>query len=117
MATHFEQELDQLKQKLLTMAGHAETAVQRAVKALVDRDEKLARKVKEDDTILDQLEIEIDETGATSDLTSPSGESHREATEQVSDPGAASETESERAGRATNESLEAEANAAEPPVI
>jgi phosphate transport system protein len=61
MATHFEQELDELKQKLLTMAGHAETAVQRAVKALVDRDEKLARKVKEDDTVLDRLEIEIDD--------------------------------------------------------
>lgn len=61
MATHFEQELDHLKQKLLIMAGHAEGAVQRAVKALVDRDEKLARKVKEDDTILDQAEIEIDD--------------------------------------------------------
>ena len=61
MATHFEQELDELKQKLLTMAGHAETAVQRAVKALVDRDEKLARKVKEEDTVLDRLEIEIDD--------------------------------------------------------
>jgi len=61
MATHFEQELDELKQKLLTMAGHAETAVQRAVKALVDRDEKLARRVKEDDTVLDRLEIEIDD--------------------------------------------------------
>jgi phosphate transport system protein len=61
MATHFEQELDELKQKLLTMAGHAETAVQRAVKALVDRDEKLGRKVKEDDTVLDRLEIEIDD--------------------------------------------------------
>jgi len=61
MATHFEQELDELKQKLLTMAGHAETAVQRAVKALVDRDEKLGRKVKEEDTVLDRLEIEIDD--------------------------------------------------------
>ena len=55
MATHFEQELDELKQKLLFMAGHAETAVQRAVKALVDRDEKVARKVKEDDTVLDRF--------------------------------------------------------------
>jgi phosphate transport system protein len=61
MATHFEQELDELKQKLLTMAGHAEAAVQRAVKALVERDEELARKVKEDDSILDQFEIEIDD--------------------------------------------------------
>ena len=61
MATHFEQELDQLKQKLLTMAGHAEAAVQRALKALIDRDEELARNVQRDDTILDQLEIEVDE--------------------------------------------------------
>jgi phosphate transport system protein len=61
MATHFEQEIEQLKEKLLGMAGHAEAAVQRAVKALVDRDQKLARKVKEDDTILDQLEIDVDE--------------------------------------------------------
>jgi phosphate transport system protein len=61
MATHFEQELDQLKQKLLTMAGHAEAAVQRAIKALLDRDEDLARDVQRDDTILDDLEIEVDE--------------------------------------------------------
>jgi phosphate transport system protein len=61
MATHFEQEIEDLKEKLLTMAGHAEAAVQRAVKSLVERDDKLARKVKEDDTILDQFEIEIDE--------------------------------------------------------
>jgi phosphate transport system protein len=61
MATHFEQELDHLKEKLLAMAGHAEAAVQRAVRALIERDEKLAAKVKEDDAILDQFEIEVDE--------------------------------------------------------
>lgn len=61
MATHFEQEVDQLKQKLLAMARHAETAVQRAVQALVDRDEELARTVKENDSILDKFEIEIDD--------------------------------------------------------
>ena len=61
MATHFEQEIEDLKEKLLTMAGHAEAAVQRAVKALVERDERLARKVKQEDSILDQFEIEIDE--------------------------------------------------------
>ena len=61
MPTHFEQEIEQLKEKLLSMAGHAEAAVQRAVKALIGRDEKLARKVKEDDAILDQFEIDVDE--------------------------------------------------------
>jgi phosphate transport system protein len=61
MATHFEQELAALQEKLLTMASHAETAVQRAVSALIDRDENNAAKVKEDDTILDQFEIDVDE--------------------------------------------------------
>lgn len=62
MTLHFENELVSLKEKLLTMASHAESAVTRAIKALVERDDDLARQVKEDDSILDQLEIEIDET-------------------------------------------------------
>lgn len=61
MTIHFEQELVELKEKLLTMASHAEGSVTRAVKALVDRDDELARRVMEDDVIVDQLEIEIDE--------------------------------------------------------
>ena len=61
MSAHFEQALDDLKKKLLTMGSHAESAVTRAVKALVDREDALARQVKADDSILDQLEIEIDE--------------------------------------------------------
>ena len=50
-----------LKQKLLTMASHAATALAGAIKALVDRNDDLARKVIADDSILDQFEIEIDE--------------------------------------------------------
>lgn len=60
---HFEQELDALKQKLLAMAGHAESSVRNALRALVDRDENLARQVKQDDQLIDHLEIEIDEMG------------------------------------------------------
>ncbi len=43
------------------MAEHAEAAVRFAIKALLDRDDALARKMKEDDQVLDQLEIEVDE--------------------------------------------------------
>jgi phosphate transport system protein len=43
------------------MASHAEAAVNRAMRALVERDDDLARSVEADDTILDRLEIEIDE--------------------------------------------------------
>jgi phosphate transport system protein len=61
MTIHFENELAGLKEKLLIMASHAESAVAKAIKALVERDDELARRVMADDVIVDQLEIEIDE--------------------------------------------------------
>jgi phosphate transport system protein len=61
MTRQLEQELSELKQKLLSMGGHAEASVTRAVQALVDRDDELARQVKENDTIVDRHEIEVDE--------------------------------------------------------
>jgi phosphate transport system protein len=54
-------DLGELKQKLLTMASHAETAVNEALRALIERDYDLALRVKESDTIIDQLEVEIDD--------------------------------------------------------
>ena len=61
--THvFEQEMNELKEKLLTMASQAESATSRAVQALVERDDDLARRVQEDDAMLDRFEIEVDET-------------------------------------------------------
>jgi len=54
-------ELDVLKQKLLTMASHAETAVNEALQALAQRDHALALRVKENDRVIDQFEVEIDE--------------------------------------------------------
>jgi phosphate transport system protein len=59
--TNFDEELQLLKDKLLTMASHADTAVARAIRALVERDDELARRVEEDDNLLDQLEIKIDD--------------------------------------------------------
>ena len=61
MDSYFEAGLDDLRQKLLTMASHAETAVNEAVQALVLRDHDLALRVKENDRIIDQFEVDIDE--------------------------------------------------------
>jgi phosphate transport system protein len=61
MEHHFDTELDVLKQKLLTMASHAETAVNQALQALNQRDLDLALRVKDDDRIIDQFEVEIDD--------------------------------------------------------
>ena len=59
--THYTEELTKLKESLLAMASHAESAVTRAIRALVERDDAIARKVEEDDNILDRFEIEIDD--------------------------------------------------------
>jgi phosphate transport system protein len=59
--THYAEEMDRLKQSLLAMASHAESAVARAVRSLVERDDALALAVQEDDNVLDQFEIDIDD--------------------------------------------------------
>jgi phosphate transport system protein len=61
MEHHIDTELGELKQRLLTMASHAETAVNEAIRALVERDHDLAIRVKENDSVLDRFEVEIDE--------------------------------------------------------
>ena len=61
MENHFEMGLDELRQKLLLMGSHAETAVNRAVQSLVQRDTDLAQRVRADDDVIDHFEIEIDE--------------------------------------------------------
>ena len=61
MENYFEIGLDELKQKLLMMASHAETAVNQALLALTQRDADLALRVKENDRVIDQFEVEIDE--------------------------------------------------------
>ena len=43
------------------MATYAEAAVNRYIKALIDRDSDVASKAKEEDRVIDQLEVEIDE--------------------------------------------------------
>jgi phosphate transport system protein len=59
---HFENELADLKHKLLSMGSHAESAIRFGVDALMQRNYELAIRVKADDEVLDRLEVEIDET-------------------------------------------------------
>jgi len=58
---YFDEELKYLNEKLLEMARLAEEAISLAVKALVDRDAKLAEQVIQADEAINSLEIEIDE--------------------------------------------------------
>jgi phosphate transport system protein len=57
---HFQEELDQLKARLLEMGGLAEERVRSAVRALVERDQALVDTVLTGDTPINQLHIEID---------------------------------------------------------
>lgn len=60
MGRQFEQELDQIKQQVLTMAGLVEQALDDVAKALVNRDLELARAVVAGDDRIDACEMEID---------------------------------------------------------
>lgn len=61
MERHFDHELSELKQRLLAMASHAETAVNRAIEALTTRNYDLALQVKHEDEVIDRGEVEIDD--------------------------------------------------------
>ena len=56
----FEEELDQIKRTILTMAGLVERALADATRALVERKPALARQVIDGDNAIDELEVEID---------------------------------------------------------
>lgn len=61
LVPHLQDELDQLKARLLLMAGEAEERVQSAVRALVERDRALAERVLQNDDLINDLDLEIDE--------------------------------------------------------
>jgi phosphate transport system protein len=58
---HFEQELDQLKAKLLEMSALVESAVYWSVQGVVEKNEELAQQVLSNEGRINQLEIEIDD--------------------------------------------------------
>ena len=57
---HFQEELEQLKNRLLEMGGLAEERVRTAVEGLVSRDMALVQQVLEGDGPINQLHIEVD---------------------------------------------------------
>jgi phosphate transport system protein len=65
MQRHFDEELKQLKEQTLTMGGMAEQSIGKVIKALVDRDAKLAETVIEQDAVINRLEVDIEETCLT----------------------------------------------------
>jgi phosphate transport system protein len=58
---HYEQQLRKIRDRLLAMSGKAETALQDAMQALVERSLSLASEVIERDDEIDGMELEIDD--------------------------------------------------------
>jgi len=58
---HFEGKLDELSEIILRLGGLVEESIGRSVRALVDRDSDLARRVIEDDAHVDRIELEVDQ--------------------------------------------------------
>jgi phosphate transport system protein len=61
MSQFWEQQLDAIREQLLMMSGLTERNLALALRALVERDDKLADSVEAEDTQIDQLEIQVDE--------------------------------------------------------
>ena len=60
LVPHFQEELEQLKTRLLEMGGLAEDRVRSALDGLVERDSQLVDRVLGGDVPINQLHIEID---------------------------------------------------------
>lgn len=56
----FDQDLNQIRELILTMGGRVEDAIVRGAAALDQRDEELALQVVQDDKLIDRMEDEID---------------------------------------------------------
>jgi len=61
MERHFEHDLEELKERLLWMAGLAERAVHQAVQAVFQKDEALATRVLDEEKTINEMQIEIDD--------------------------------------------------------
>ncbi|OGP72038.1 MAG: phosphate transport system regulatory protein PhoU [Deltaproteobacteria bacterium RBG_13_58_19] len=61
MVRQFDQELEDLKQKMLRMAVMAETAVRKSVVSVTTRNSELAREVITEDIYINRTELEIEE--------------------------------------------------------
>jgi phosphate transport system protein len=61
MELHLDQELNQLKDQLLTMAGLVEANLARAMRALTERDSSLCGPVEKEDDRIDELEMQVDD--------------------------------------------------------
>jgi phosphate transport system protein len=58
---HFDREIEHLKELLLKMGAMVEDSINQSIRALLERDTAIAQYVIDNDTAIDQMELEIDQ--------------------------------------------------------
>jgi phosphate transport system protein len=61
MSKHFEEELQELNENILTLGSFAEEAIARSIESLKNRDKAMAQELIENDDRIDELELVIDD--------------------------------------------------------
>ncbi len=61
MTKHIQRQIDALKQKILYVGTLVEEAIAKAISALINRDASLADKIIADDSVIDRMEVEVEE--------------------------------------------------------
>ncbi|MCC7013875.1 MAG: phosphate signaling complex protein PhoU [Planctomycetes bacterium] len=61
MSKHLQHDLDRLKKETLAMGSMVEHAINKAIRALLDRDAELAREVSQGDDAIDRKELEVED--------------------------------------------------------
>lgn len=57
---HFPEELEELKQALLEMGALVESSIHTSVQSFIEHDDRLARRVMEDETLINKMELDLD---------------------------------------------------------
>lgn len=57
---HFAEELEELKQALLEMGALVESSIHTSVQAFIQHDDRLARRVMEDEALINKMELDLD---------------------------------------------------------
>lgn len=57
---HFAEELEELKQALLEMGALVESSIHTSVQAFIQHDDRLARRVMEDESLINKMELDLD---------------------------------------------------------
>jgi phosphate transport system protein len=61
MTKHIHRQIDNLKQKILYVGTLVEEAIAKAISALINRDGVLAEKIIANDSVIDRMEVEVEE--------------------------------------------------------